>query len=210
MKTKDLIYLGIIILCLALAYIFYTKDPEIKVIPKIKENVEKIDSLKRIIKRDSIKLDSLQKEETKIIEKLIIKVEKLKTLEPDSTISLFNHYASTYGEIESPGPVLQEDNSVLASVDDIRNSNIISSKYESEMEKTEILNNMLLINNGIISNKDSIISESSIILKKTEEAYKINIEKLNKDLKKEKRKRKAMTVIGSAAVVALGYLLITK
>ena len=78
------------------------------------------------------------------------------------------------------------------------------------MEKTEILNNMLLINNGIISNKDSIISESSIILKKTEEAYKINIEKLNKDLKKEKRKRKAMTVIGSAAVVALGYLLITK
>ena len=45
MKTKDLIYLGIIILCLALAYIFYTKDPEIKVIPKIKENVEKIDSL---------------------------------------------------------------------------------------------------------------------------------------------------------------------
>jgi hypothetical protein len=210
MKTRDWIYLGIIALCLVLLYIFYTKDPEIKEVPKIIENIEKIDSLKNIITKDSLKVDSLEREKSKVVEKVIVKIEKLKTLEPDSTIILFDNYSKAYGEIDTPSPVLQEDTTVLASVDNIRNSNIISSKYEGELEKTKILNEMLQTNYGIIQNKDSIIYENSIILKKTEEAYNANLDKLKKDLKKEKRKRKAITVLGSAVAVTLGYFLITK
>ena len=210
MKTRDWIYLGIIALCLVLIYIFYTKDPVIEKVPVIKENIEKIDSLKRIITKDSLKVDSLEREKSKVVEKVIVKIEKLKTLEPDSTIILFNKYSEAYGEIDTPSPVLQEDTTVLASVDNIRNSNIISSKYEGELEKTKILNEMLQTNYGIIQNKDSIIYENSIILKKTEEAYNANLDKLKKDLKKEKRKRKAITVLGSAVAVTLGYFLITK
>lgn len=210
MKTRDWIYLGIIALCLILLYIFYTKDPEIKEVPKIIENIEKIDSLKNIITKDSLKVDSLEREKSKVVEKVIVKIEKLKTLEPDSTIILFDNYSKAYGEIDTPSPVLQEDTTVLASVDNIRNSNIISSKYEGELEKTKILNEMLQTNYGIIQNKDSIIYENSIILKKTEEAYNANLDKLKKDLKKEKRKRKAITVLGSAVAVTLGYFLITK
>ena len=210
MKTRDWIYLGIIVLCLVLIYIFYTKDPVIEKVPVIKENIEKIDSLKRIITKDSLKVDSLEREKSKVVEKVIVKIEKLKTLEPDSTIILFNKYSEAYGEIDTPSPVLQEDTTVLASVDNIRNSNIISSKYEGELEKTKILGEMLQTNYGIIQNKDSIIYENSVILKKTEEAYNANLEKLKKDLKKEKRTRKAITVIGSAVAVTLGYFLITK
>jgi hypothetical protein len=210
MKTRDWIYLGIIALCLVLIYIFYTKDPVIEKVPVIKENIEKIDSLKRIITKDSLKVDSLEREKSKIVEKVIVKIEKLKTLEPDSTIILFNKYSEAYGEIDTPSPVLQEDTTVLASVDNIRNSNIISSKYEGELEKTKILGEMLQTNYGIIQNKDSIIYENSVILKKTEEAYNANLEKLKKDLKKEKRTRKAITVICSAVAVTLGYFLITK
>jgi len=210
MKTRDWIYLGIIALCLVLIYIFYTKDPEIKEVPKIIENIEKIDSLKNIITKDSLKVDSLEREKSKVVEKVIVKIEKLKTLEPDSTIILFDNYSKAYGEINTPSPVLQEDTTVLASVDNIRNSNIISSKYEGELEKTKILNEILQTNYGIIQNKDSIIYENSIILKKTEEAYNTNLDKLKKDLKKEKRKRKAITVLGSAVAVTLGYFLIAK
>ena len=210
MKTRDWIYLGIIALCLVLIYIFYTKDPVIEKVPVIKENIEKIDSLKRIITKDSLKVDSLEREKSKVVEKVIVKIEKLKTLEPDSTIILFNKYSEAYGEIDTSSPVLQEDTTVLASVDNIRNSNIISSKYEGELEKTKILGEMLQTNYGIIQNKDSIIYENSVILKKTEEAYNANLEKLKKDLKKEKRTRKAITVIGSAVAVTLGYFLITK
>lgn len=210
MKTRDWIYLGIIVLCLVLIYIFYTKDPVIEKVPVIKENIEKIDSLKRIITKDSLKVDSLEREKSKVVEKVIVKIEKLKTLEPDSTIILFNKYSEAYGEIDTPSPVLQEDTTILASVDNIRNSNIISSKYEGELEKTKILGEMLQTNYGIIQNKDSIIYENSVILKKTEEAYNANLEKLKKDLKKEKRTRKAITVIGSAVAVTLGYFLITK
>jgi len=210
MKTRDWIYLGIIALCLVLIYIFYTKAPVIEKVPVIKENIEKIDSLKRIITKDSLKVDSLEREKSKVVEKVIVKIEKLKTLEPDSTIILFNKYSEAYGEIDTPSPVLQEDTTVLASVDNIRNSNIISSKYEGELEKTKILGEMLQTNYGIIQNKDSIIYENSVILKKTEEAYNANLEKLKKDLKKEKRTRKAITVIGSAVAVTLGYFLITK
>lgn len=210
MKTRDWIYLGIIALCLVLIYILYTREPVIKKVPMIKENIEKIDSLKRIITRDSLKIDSLIKEKSIVVEKIVVKVEKLKTLEPDSTINLFNKYSEAYGEIETPGPVLQEDTTVLASIDNIRNSNIISSKYEGELEKTKILEDMLQINNGIIQNKDSIIYENSVILKKTEETFSENLEKLKKDLKREKRTRKAITVIGSAVAVVLGYFLITK
>ena len=210
MKTRDWIYLGIIALCLVLLYIFYTKDPEIKEVPKIIENIEKIDSLKNIITKDSLKVDSLEREKSKVVEKVIVKIEKLKTLEPDSTIILFDNYSKAYGEIDTPSPILQEDTTVLASVDNIRNSNIISSKYEGELEKTKILNEMLQTNYGIIQNKDSIIYENSIILKKTEEVYNANLDKLKKDLKKEKRKRKAITVLGSAVAVTLGYFLITK
>lgn len=192
-------------------WLIWEKYPKEVVKVEIRENEKKIDSLEFVIKEKSSVIDSLKKQKEKVIEKVVVKVEKIKDLPPDSTIKLFYNNLQDYGEVESSTePTLREDSSVVCSLDNLKGANIITAKYEGKVEEVRILNDIVTLNFGIINDKDSIISQNSIILNKTREAYDQRLTELNKQLKKETRKKKVAVYGGAVLVGVLGGLLILK
>ena len=191
-------------------WLIWEKYPKEVVKVEVRENERKIDSLEFIIKEKSSVIDSLKKQKEKVIEKVVVKVEKIKDLPPDSTIKLFYNNLQDYGEVESTEPTLREDSSVICSLDNLKGANIITAKYEGKAEEVMILNDIVAASSEIISNKDSIISQNSIILNKTREAYDQRLTELNKQLKKETRKKKIAVYGGAVLVGVLGGLLILK
>ena len=212
MKYLKEIILGLIVGILVGGLIIWLvpgKEIIVKV-PEIKENIEKIDSLRDRITRDSLRFDSLVRVKQKVIKEVIVRVEKQKTLPVDSAIIEFHKNTETYGELHSEVPVLQADSSVLCSADNIRDANIMAVKLGGALEKGETMEKMLAIDSQIIERKDSIIYESSIILKKTETAYESSIQQLSADLKKERKKNNLTKWFGGTAVVILGSLILLK
>jgi hypothetical protein len=155
-------------------------------------------------------IDSLKEQKDKVKERVIVKVEKLKTLPPDSTIQLFHESLQAYGEIKSERPALKEDSSVVCSLNNLRGANIITAKYEGAQEENQILKRMVIVDSEIIAGKDSIIDQSSIILNKTKEAYDSRLEELNQQLKKETRIKRTALYGGAILVGVLGGLLLIK
>ena len=191
-------------------WLIWEKYPKEVVKVEVRENEKKIDSLEFVIKEKSSVIDSLKKQKEKVIEKVVVKVEKIKDLPPDSTIKLFYGNLQNYGEIESTEPALREDSSVICSLDNLRGANIITAKYEGKLEEVRILSDIVTLNSGIIADKDSIINQNSIIWNKTKEAYDQRLTKLNRQLKKETRKKKVAVYGGAVLVGVLGGLLILK
>ena len=70
-------------------WLIWEKYPKEVVKVEVRENEKKIDSLEFVIKEKSSVIDSLKKQKEKVIEKVIVKAEKIKDLPPDSTIKLF-------------------------------------------------------------------------------------------------------------------------
>lgn len=191
-------------------WLIWEKYPKEVVKVEVRENERKIDSLEFIIKEKTLVIDSLKKQKEKVTEKVIVKVEKIKNLPPDSTIHLFYNNLQDYSGVESTEPTLKEDSSVVCSLDNLRGANVITAMYEGKAEETEILNDIVAASSEIIMNKDSIIEQQSIILDKTESAYNTRLEELNKQLKKETRKKKLATYGGAVLIGVLGGLLILK
>ena len=191
-------------------WFIWQKYPKEVVKVEVRENERKIDSLEFIIKEKTLVIDSLKKQKEKVIEKVIVKVEKIKSLPADSTINLFYSNLQDYGEVESTEPTLREDSSVVCSLDNLRGANVITAKYEGKVEETEILNDIVSAASEIIVGKDSIIEQQSIILDKTKVAYDTRLTELNKQLKKETRMKNAAVYGGAVLVGVLGGLLILK
>ena len=191
-------------------WLIWEKYPKEVVKVEVRENERKIDSLEFIIKEKTLVIDSLKKQKEKVTEKVIVKVEKIKNLSPDSTIHLFYNNLKDYSGVESSEPTLREDSSVICSLDNLRGANVITAEYEGKIEETKILNDIVAASSEIIVGKDSIIEQQSIILDKTESAYNTRLEELNKQLKKETRKKKFATYGGAVLVGVLGGLLILK
>ena len=191
-------------------WLIWEKYPKEVVKVEVRENERKIDSLEFIIKEKTLVIDSLKKQKDKVTEKVIVKVEKIKSLPADSTVRLFYNNLRDYSGVESAEPILKEDSSVVCSLDNLRGANVITAMYEGKVEETEILNDIVAAASEIIMNKDSIIEQQSIILDKTESAYNTKLEELNKQLKKETRKKKFATYGGAILVGVLGGLLILK
>ena len=82
-------------------WLIWEKYPKEVVKVEVRENEKKIDSLEFVVKEKSSVIDSLKKQKEKVIEKVVVKVEKIKDLPPDSTIKLFYGNLQNYGEIES-------------------------------------------------------------------------------------------------------------
>jgi hypothetical protein len=207
---KNWILVLLFLLLMGGFWLIWEKYPKEVVKVEVRENERKIDSLEFIIKEKSSVIDSLKKQKEKVIEKVIVKVEKIKDLPPDSTIKLFYNNLQNYGEVESTEPTLREDSSVICSLDNLRGANVITAKYEGKAEEVMILNDIIFASSEIINNKDSIISQNSIILNKTREAYDQRLTELNKQLKKETRKKKVAVYGGAVLVGVLGGLLILK
>ena len=207
---KNWILILLFLLLVGGSWLIWEKYPKEVVKVEVRENERKIDSLEFIIKEKSSVIDSLKKQKEKVIEKVIVKAEKIKDLPPDSTIKLFYNNLQDYGEVESTEPTLREDSSVICSLNNLRGANVITAKYEGKAEEVMILNDIIFASSEIINNKDSIISQNSIILNKTREAYDQRLTELNKQLKKETRKKKVAVYGGAVLVGVLGGLLILK
>ena len=210
MRKRDFVYILIILACGILIYYLYSKKPGIQVIPDIREDLEKIDSLRHKIVKDSLRIDSLEKIKPKIVERVIVRVKEQKLLPPDSAIIIFHENTEKYGELHSKIPILSDDSSIVCTADNIRDANIIAVKYEGEMEINEVLEEMVAIERVVNAKKDSIISEKSIILDKTITAYNKSIIDLTADLKKERRKKKLAVTLGGITAGILSGLLIAK
>ena len=189
-------------------WLIWEKYPKQVVKVEVRENERKIDSLEFVIKEKTLVIDSLKKQKDKVKEKIIVKVEKIKTLPADSTIKLFYSNLQDYSGVESTEPTLREDSSVVCSLDNLRGANVITTEYEGKIEETEILNDIVAAASEIIVGKDSIIEQQSIILDKTMVAYDTKLKNLNQQLKKEVLKKKLAIYGGSILVGALGGLLL--
>jgi len=189
-------------------WIIHEKFPKEVVRVEIRDNEKKIDSLMLVIGEKSSVIDSLKKQKERVIERVVVKVKKLKTLPPDSTIQIFHEDLQAYGEVESECPTLKEDSSVVCSLDNLRGANIIAAKYEGKVEEAEILKGIITINSGIIANKDSIIRENSVIISKMAENYTLSLEELNSQIKKEITKKEIATYGGTFLLGVIGSLLL--
>ena len=191
-------------------WLMWQKYPKEVVKVEIRENERKIDSLEFVIKEKTLVIDSLKKQRVEIKEKVIVKVEKIKTLPADSTIRFFYNNLQMYGEVNSNEPTLREDSSVICSLDNLRGANVITAKYEGKIEEVKTLNEIVETEFEVITDQDSIINQNTIILEKTREAYDEKLEDLNKQLKKEIKKKRIATYGGAVLVGVLGGLLLLK
>ena len=191
-------------------WLIWEKYPKEVVKVEVRENERKIDSLEFIIKEKTLVIDSLKKQKDRVKEKVIVRVEQIKTLPADPTIKLFYNNLQNYGEVESTEPTLREDSSVICSLDNLRGANVITAEYEGKIKEAEILNDIVAAASEIIVGKDSIIEQQSIILDKTRVTYDTKLENLNQQLKKEAGKKKIATYGGAVLVGVLGGLLILK
>ena len=189
-------------------WLIWEKYPKEVVKVEVRENEKKIDSLEFVVKEKSSVIDSLKKQKEKVIEKVVVKVEKIKDLLPDSTIKLFYGNLQNYGEIESTEPTLREDSSVICSLDNLKGANVITARYEGKLEEVKVLNDIVATSSEIINDKDSIINQNSIILNKTREAYDQKLTELNKQIEKEARRKRIATYGGAVLVGVLGGIIL--
>ena len=189
-------------------WLIWEKYPKEVVKVEVRENEKKIDSLEFVVKEKSSVIDSLKKQKEKVIEQVVVKVEKIKDLPPDSTIKLFYGNLQNYGEIESTEPTLREDSSVICSLDNLKGANVITARYEGKLEEVKVLNDIVATSSEIINDKDSIINQNSIILNKTREAYDQKLTELNKQIEKEARRKRIATYGGAVLVGVLGGIIL--
>ena len=205
---KNWILILLFLLLVGGFWLIWEKYPKEVVKVEVRENERKIDSLEFVIKEKALVIDSLKKQKDRVKEKVIVRVEKIKTLPADSTIKLFYSNLQDYSGVESTEPTLREDSSVICSLDNLKGANVITAEYEGKIEEAEILNDIVAAASEIIVGKDSIIEQQSIILDKTRVAYDTKLENLNQQLKKEVLKKKLAIYSGSILVGALGGLLL--
>lgn len=205
---KNWILILLFLLLVGGFWLIWEKYPKEVVKVEVRENERKIDSLEFIIKEKSLVIDSLKKQKERVKEKIIVKVKKIKNLPADSTVNLFYNNLQDYGEVESTEPTLREDSSVICSLDNLRGANVITAKYEGKVEEVMILNDIVATASEIINDKDSIISQNSIILNKTREAYDQKLTDLNKQIEKEARKKRIATYGGAVLVGVLGGIIL--
>ena len=200
-------------------YLFFNKpDPieiPIEVVPDNTEELAKIDSLNVIISEKNKEIVRLKKEIARKKEVVISEIEEIKQLPIDENVQLLYDNLVKYGELTKPddslakivnitGKDLQLDSAIVITEDNMKDVNIISAKYEGEVEINELLYEEIQLDSVIISKKDSIIAQSDIIIKKNEAAYNINIESIQKSLEQEKKNKKKLGwILGGTSVISV-------
>lgn len=220
-KKKALKILMIASLILAsLFFISYIVEkinnrPPVVIVDNEKE-LKTIDSLTVVINEQEELIQQL-KDSVIIVEKVVIKeVEKIKELPITENIELLRDNLTYYGEltdIEDPYPSLVEiDNDTVAvlSENNLIDANIITAKYEGELYKNRLLNEIVYNDSITISLKDGIIYNKDIMLENQEKAYNSMKENLEVALKKEKREKTYWIIGGAVITSALTTYIILK
>jgi len=218
-KKKALKVLMIASLILAgIFFIYYIVDkivtkPPVIIVDNEKE-LKTIDSLTEVIDMKDEIIQQL-KDSIIVVEKVVIKeVEKIKELPITENVELLRDNLTYYGdltEITDPYPALIEiDNDTVAvlSENNIIDANIITAKYEGELNKNRLLNEIVYNDSITISLKDEILYNKDAIILNQEQAYNTVKNNLEVALKKEKRE-KTYWIIGGAVVTSIltGYII---
>lgn len=189
--------------------------PPVVIVDNEKE-LKTIDSLTVVINEQEELIQQL-KDSVIIVEKVVIKeVEKIKELPITENIELLRDNLTYYGEltdIEDPYPSLVEiDNDTVAvlSENNLIDANIITAKYEGELYKNRLLNEIVYNDSITISLKDGIIYNKDIMLENQEKAYNSMKENLEVALKKEKREKTYWIIGGAVITSALTTYIILK
>jgi len=182
-----------------------------------KKELETIDSLTTVINIQD-KLIQQLKDSIIIVEKVVIKeVEKIKELPITENIELLKDNLLYYGELstlDDPHPSLVEidqDTVAVLSKNNIIDANIIVTKYEGELNKNNILNEIVYNDSITISLKNEILYNKDAIIENQEQAYNIMKNNLEVALEKE-RQEKTYWIIGGAIVTSLltSYIIFKK
>lgn len=189
--------------------LFYSKDPTI--IEKIDTIIEtkKIDSLVSVIKSKDLEIDSL-KNNVKVIREIQYKDrERIKSLPISEGVALLRDNLLAYGTETTPSDTLPKEVSInnqdtLVMIND-RNLVDINTAYSdlrSEIGVNEEYKKIIAVDSVILVSQDSIIVNKNSIISK----QNANIGTLEKALKKEKRKKTKNTLIIGTIAVILGAL----
>lgn len=189
--------------------------PPVVIVDNEKE-LKTIDSLTVVINEQEEIIQQL-KDSIIVVEKVVIKeVEKIKELPITENVELLRDNLTYYGEltdIEDPYPTLMEiDNDTVAilSENNLIDANIITAKYEGELYKNSLLNEIVYNDSITISLKDEIIYNKNIMLENQEKAYNSMKENLEVALKKEKREKTYWIIGGAVITSALTTYIILK
>lgn len=190
-----------------------TTKPPVIIVDNEKE-LKTIDSLNEVIVIQEEIIQQL-KDSIVVVEKVVIKeVEKIKELPITENVELLKDNLTYYGdltEVTDPYPALIEiDNDTLAilSENNIIDANIITAKYEGELNKNRLLNEIVYNDSITISLKDNIIYNKDAIILNQEQSYNAMKNNLEIALKQEKRE-KTYWIIGGVVVSSLltGYII---
>ena len=197
-----------------IVFITYTIDiirdkinkPPVVIINNEKE-LKTIDSLTEVIYEKDEIIHQL-KDSIVIVEKVVIKeVEKIKELPITENIELLRDNLVYYGELSSvmdshPSLVeINDDTVAVLSENNLIDANIITAKYEGELYKNKLLNEIVYNDSITISLKDNIIYNKDLILQNQEQSYNSMKENLEIALRKEKRE-KTYWIIGGVIVTS--------
>ena len=198
--------------------------PKIKTVQEIitvynsSKEKAKIDSLETIIDGKEMRIAELLDSAKHIKNVVVIKeVEKVKELPISENVSLLRENLIKHGELTEKNDTLPStivldspDTLALLSENNVKDVNIIASKYEGEVKINEKLTEALVEEEGIVSQKDSIINLQSSIMINQELGYSAEIKGLEKSLKKEKVEKTVWTAILGSVAAILGIVAISK
>lgn len=158
------------------------------------------------------------KEAAENIKVVVIKeVEKIKEAPIDENVELMKENLLAYGELTQETDTLPStiilpttDTLVALSPENVKDVNIIAAKYKGEEEINYKLEEALFDSEFIIAQKDSIILQNNYIIENQNTVYSEGLEILGKSLEKEKKKRTVWTAILGGVAAALSIICIAK
>lgn len=218
LKKKIIIIASVII---GLSFILFTINAVEKLINKPSivisndKELKTIDSLMNVVSMQDEIIQQL-KDSVVIVEKIVIKkVNKIKEIPMTENIVLLKDNLICHGEltnVEDTLPALVKvDNDTLAilSENNLKDVNIIVAKYEGELNKNLLLNDIIYNDSLTISLKNNIIDSKNAIIMNQEQTYNAMKSNLEVALNKEKRE-KTYWIIGGVAATSLltGYILL--
>lgn len=190
-----------------------TTDKPTIVINNEKE-LKTIDSLTEVINIQDELIQQL-KDSIVIVEKVVIKeVEKIKELPMTDNIEILRDNLTYYGDLSDINdfyPALMEidsDTVAVLSENNLIDANIITAKYEGELYKNKLLNDIIYNDSITISLKDEILYKKDAIILNQEKNYNAMKNNLEVALKQEKRE-KTYWIIGGVVATSLltGYII---
>lgn len=194
----------LVIVCIILCFLLFRScnskpisDPKVEDIIKVYE--DSIISLKDSIQALNSKTERLRYERDTIEKIKYITIEqKIKKLPIDSSILLCRSNLVKYGEltkISDSLPVKLYDG-VLLSHNNIKDVNIISEKLETEIKKNKIDEEIILLDSCKLLLYESELACKDSIRDLETVQYEFNLEKIQEDLRKQKREAKKAKVLG--------------